>query len=74
MDNLKIERHEWQPSWPNEIHITDKRRQECFTIYFKQNSDVEIEFEWDHGYGGRGSESMSIPIELLKNIIKEIEK
>ena len=32
MNELKIERLNWQPTWPNEIWITDKRGQEEFKI------------------------------------------
>lgn len=54
MAELKIEKNKWQPTWPYETIIRDKRRQEEFTITLKQGEDIEIEFDWDYGYGGRG--------------------
>jgi hypothetical protein len=71
---LKIERHDWQPSFKNEIWITDKNRDHGFTITLKQDADIEIEFDWDYGYGGRGTERMFISIELLTQLIKDISQ
>lgn len=70
---LKIEKHIWQPNFPNETWVIDKHKQEEFQITLKQGCDVEIEFSWDYGYGGRGNERMFIPIELLKELILEME-
>lgn len=71
---LKVDKHIWQPDFPNETWITDERKQDRFQITLKQGSeDIEIEFDWDYGYGGRGSERMSIPIQLLKDLISELE-
>ena len=36
--------------------------------------DIEIDFTWDYGYGGRGSETMRLPVQLLKDLIKELEE
>jgi hypothetical protein len=69
---ITIERHDWQPSFKNEIWIIDKRRDHSFTITLKQEEEVEIEFEWDYGWGGRGSERMTIPIQQLKDLLNEI--
>lgn len=69
---IKVEKHNWQPSFPNEIWITEGNRQGKFTITLKQNNDIEIEFEWDYGYGGRGAEHISIPASQLKGLINEI--
>lgn len=74
MSELNIKRHLWEPSFPNEIWITDKRKQEEFQITLKRNEDIEIEFTWNYGYGGRGTERMYIPIQLLKELISEIEQ
>ena len=71
---MKIERHNWQPSFPNEIWITEGSRSDKFTITLKQGSDVEIEFDWDHSYDGRGTERMFIPLNTLKELIDEISK
>jgi hypothetical protein len=72
MAELKIEKHKWQPSFKDEIWITDKRKQEEFQITLKQGEDIEIEFVWDHGWGGRGTERMIIPVQLLKDLISEL--
>jgi hypothetical protein len=72
MNELKIERLNWQPTWPNEIWITDKRGQEEFKITLKQGDDIEIEFEWDYGYGGRGQERMYLPVKLIKDLLDEL--
>ena len=66
MSELKIERNKWQPNFPDETSIIDKRRQEQFEITLKQGEDIQIEFDWDYGYGGRGTERMSIPVKLLR--------
>lgn len=72
MAELKIERNKWQPTWPDETIIRDKRRKEEFTITLKQGEDIEIEFDWDHGYGGRGTEQMTIPVKLLRELLDEL--
>jgi hypothetical protein len=72
MAELKIERNKWQPTWPDETIIRDKRRQEEFTITLKQGEDIEIEFDWDYGYGGRGTERMIIPVKLLRELLDEL--
>jgi hypothetical protein len=72
MNELKIDRLNWQPTWPNEIWITDKRRQEEFKITLKQGDDIEIEFEWDYDYGGRGQERMYLPVKLIKDLLNEL--
>ncbi len=33
---------------------------------------MEIECDWDYGYGGRGTERMEIPVEQLKELIKDL--
>jgi len=71
---LEIERHlDWKPNFKNEIWVTDKRGQDNFTITLKEGDDIEILFDWDYGYGGRGSERMYLPVELLKDLITELE-
>ena len=72
MAELKIEKYKWQPDFKNETWIIDKRRQEEFQITLKQGEDIEIEFTWDYGYGGRGAERMTIPVQLLKDLISEL--
>lgn len=71
---LKIERKIWQPNFPNEIWITDKRESEEFQITLKQGSEnIEINFDWNHGWDGRGSETTEIPIKLIKELLIELE-
>lgn len=53
----------------NETWIIDKRE---FQITLKQGEDIEIEFMWDYGYGGRGTERMTIPVQVLKDLISEL--
>lgn len=72
MAELKIEKHKWQPDFPDEIWITDDRKSEQFTITLKQGEDIEIEFNWDHGWGGRGNERMTIPVKTLKDLLAEL--
>ena len=72
MAELKIEKHKWSPSFKDETWITDKRKSEQFQIILKQGEDIEIEFDWDHGLAGRGTERMMIPVQLLKDLIKEL--
>lgn len=33
--------------------------------------NVDILCEWDHGYGGRGSENCSIPLQILESLIEQ---
>ena len=47
-------------------------KDQSFEITLKQGEDIEIEFDWDHGYGGRGTGRMYIPHEILVKLIKEI--
>ena len=70
---IKIERNKWQPTWPDETCIIDKRKQEQFQITLKQGEDIEIEFDWDYGFGGRGTERMTIPVKLLRELLDELD-
>jgi hypothetical protein len=72
MSDLKIERHKLQPSFPNETWITSGSRGDEFTVTLKQGEDIEIEHDWDHGYGGRGCERMTIPVKLLRELLNEL--
>lgn len=72
MSELKVEKHNWQPAWPDETIITDQRKNESFTITLKQGEDIQIEFEWDYGHGGRGSSSTDIPVNLLKELLEDL--
>ena len=72
MSELKIEKYKWQPNFKDETWITDEGNQRTFTITLKQGENIEIECDWDYGYGGRGTERMEIPIEQLKELIKEL--
>lgn len=35
------------------------------------NGSVDILCEWDHGWGGRGSESVSIPTQTIVDVLSE---
>lgn len=71
---LKIEKHIWQPDFPNEITITDQSNREEFEITLKQNSEnIEISFDWNYGYGGNGSKTTNIPIKLLLELLEELK-
>jgi hypothetical protein len=70
---MEIIRHHWQPNFPDEIVITDDRKSECFEITLKQGSDIEITFDWDYGYGGRGNSRMTIPVQELRDLLNELE-
>jgi len=70
---MKIERHNYQPSFPDEIWIIDKDKNEEFQITMKQGSDdIEIDFNWDYGWGDRGSDHMTISAKLLKELMNEL--
>jgi len=74
MSELKIERQEWD-SFPDEIHVIDDRGKEGFELTLKEGEpDLEIEFTWDYGYGGRGTERVYVPLDMLKSLIAEIEQ
>lgn len=36
--------------------------------------EIEIVCDWDHGYGGRGTERLYIPTMVMKQLIEEILK
>lgn len=73
MSEIKIEKYNYQPGFPNEIWIIDKDKQEEFQITLKQGSDdIEIDFFWDYGWGGRGSDRMIISAKLLKELMNEL--
>lgn len=66
---MKINKYlDWEPNFNNEIDIEDG----AFTITLKKD-EVEIECSWDYGYGGRGSERMTIDLAELKKLIEELE-
>lgn len=69
---MEIEKYKWQPDFPNEIWIIDKKRDHGFTITLKQENDIEIEFDWDYGWGGRGNERMFISADLLRQLLEEL--
>lgn len=67
---LIIEKYlDWKPSFKNEIWITDDN----FTITLKEGGDIEIMCNWDYGYGGRGTETMRLPVQMLKDLISELD-
>lgn len=59
---------EWEPNFDNQINIEEGD----FTITLTKKQ-IEIECNWDYGYGGRGIEVMSISLEQLENLIKELK-
>jgi hypothetical protein len=68
-ENMKIDKYlKWEPNSTNEIHIEERD----FTITLTKK-DVEIECSWDNGYDGRGTETMSMTLEQLENLIKELK-
>jgi len=73
MSKLKIKKHKWQPNFKDETWITAKSFNRTFTITLKQGENMEIVCDWDYGYGGCGTERMEIPIEKLKELIKDLE-
>ena len=52
------------------------------TIYYKEKAfeleiskdEIEITCQWDHGYGGRGTEIIRIPLTAIEGLINEIKK
>jgi hypothetical protein len=72
IDGLKIEKHVWEPSFKNETWITSINGKTEFTITLKEGENIEICCDWDYGYGGRGSERMTISSKLLKELLKEL--
>ena len=59
---------EWEPSFDNQIDIEEGH----FTITLTKKA-VEIECNWDYGHGGKGVEIMSMGLEKLENLIKELK-
>lgn len=66
---LKINKYLDCGSVNNEIVI----EKDTFTIILKKDK-VEIDCSWDYGWGGRGSEQMTIGLAELKKLIEELEK
>jgi uncharacterized protein (DUF1786 family) len=63
---MKIEKHlDWKDP---RIYYEDK----SFEIDISKN-EIEITCCWDHGWSGRGSERIFIPIEIMEKLIKEIK-
>ena len=71
MSNLKIKKIKHQPLFPDETWIIHKNKFDQFQITLKQGKDIEIEYTW-YGYNSRGSESMTIPVQLLKDLLSEL--
>jgi len=59
---------DWEPNFNNEIDIEDGD----FTISLNKK-EVYIECSWDYGYGGRGIESVTIPLDKLEQLIEELK-
>ena len=58
---------EWEPNFDNQIDIEEG----YFTITLTKK-EVEIECSWDYGFGGRGTERMTMTLEQLEDLIKEL--
>ena len=72
MSELIIDRYNFEPNFPNEIWIISRNKGDEFIITLKKDSDIEIEFSWDYGYGGRGSSHLYIPFKQLRDLINEL--
>lgn len=72
MSELIIDRYNFEPNFPNEIWIISRNKGDEFIITLKKDNDIEIEFSWDYGYGGRGSSHLYIPFEQLRDLINEL--
>lgn len=35
---------------------------------------MEITCQWDHGWGGRGTESCTIPLQLIEGLLADFKK
>ena len=72
MSKLKIEKYKWQPNFKDETWIISDDRDSSFQITLKQDNDIEIEFTWDYGYGGRGSDRIYINPAQLRELMDEL--
>jgi hypothetical protein len=71
---LEVEKHlDWKPSFKNEIWITDKKVDDNFKITLREGEDIEIEFNWDYDYDNRGTQTMRLPVQMLKDLISELD-
>jgi hypothetical protein len=71
---LEVEKHlDWKPSFKNEIWITDKKMDDNFKITLREGEDIEIEFTWDYDYDNRGTQTMRLPVQMLKDLISELD-
>lgn len=67
---MKITHHNWSPDFSNKVEIESGDSRDMFTIEITQDSpDIEINFDWDHGWGGRGNARMTITIDTLMECI-----
>jgi hypothetical protein len=58
----------WEPNFNNQIETEHK----TFILTINKK-EVEINCNWDYGWAGRGSETMVLGLEELKQLINEIE-
>jgi len=71
---LEVQKHlDWKPSFKNEIWITDKNMQDNFKITLREGEDILIEFDWDYDYDNRGTQTMRLPVQMLKDLISELD-
>jgi len=71
---LEVEKHlDWKPSFKNQIWITDKKIDDNFKITLREGEDIEIEFTWDYDYDNRGTQTMRLPVQMLKDLISELD-
>jgi hypothetical protein len=71
---LEVKKHlDWKPSFKNEIWITDKKMDDNFKITLREGEDIEIEFNWDYDYDNRGTQTMRLPVQMLKDLISELD-
>jgi len=73
-NDIKIEEH-LDRGDQSMISISKRDNSEEFNIEFDARNveEVEISFEWDHGYGGGAPSYFYVPIKLLEDAIKKIK-
>ena len=70
----KIKQEEFLNWNPPEVHLQQEN------LYPEEEWEVivnpfgiEITFSWDHGYEGRGSNTFSLPIDKLEEILAKVK-
>lgn len=55
-----------------DIEIDGSTQSETFNISIVEDEEIEIGFDWNHGYDGRGTSYAFIPVKTLRELLDKV--